>query len=130
MKAESYRGMMAEINVTPLVDVMLVLLIVFMVAAPMLEHERGIDVILPQASTSQPGAGQEALSITLTKEHVIQFQGQVVTIKELRRQLGSQAKQPVMIRADRSAYVSRLVELWDMCRDLGFRQVQIATMSQ
>ncbi len=38
--------------------------------------------------------------------------------------------QPILIRADRSADVSRLVELWDLCRDAGFHEVRIATMTE
>ncbi len=117
----------SDINVTPFVDVMLVLLIVFMVAAPLLEQ--GIDVVLPPAVTSRQvnGAG---LSITLTKEHVVYFNNGIVTLDELRQQLQGAPRRPILIRADRNAYVDRLVELWDLCRDVGFKEIHIATMSE
>jgi biopolymer transport protein ExbD len=68
--------------------------------------------------------------ITLTKEHLVYFNEHVVTLKELRQKLKASAHQPVLIRADRNAYVSRLVELWDLCRDVGLREVHIATISE
>ena len=119
---------MAEINITPVVDVMLVLLVIFMVAAPMLD--KGISVSLPKMATSQKVQGS-GLSITLTKDHLIYFNNHVVTLKELRHTLaGESHAQPVAIRADGNAYVSRLMELWDLCRDVGFREIRILTLSQ
>ena len=92
MRAEGQRTPLAEINVTPFVDVMLVLLIIFMVAAPLLDQ--GINVTLPKASTSEQ-LGGSGLSITLTKEHVVYFNREVVTLKELRRKLkAAPANQP------------------------------------
>ncbi len=128
MRAEGHRAPLAEINVTPFVDVMLVLLIIFMAAAPLLD--RGINVTLPKASTGEQ-LGGSGLSITLTKEHVVYFNREVVTLKELRRKLkAAPPNQPVLIRADRSAYVNRLVELWDLCRDVGFHEIHIATLTE
>ena len=127
MRATGRSAAFADINVTPLVDVMLVLLIIFMVAAPLLDQ--GINVALPKATTGSH-VGARGLSITLTKEHVIYFNEQVVTVKELRQQLAHAPRQTILIRADRSAYVSRLVELWDLCRDVGFQEIHIATMSE
>ena len=126
MKAAAGRTF-SDINVTPLVDVMLVLLIIFMVAAPLLDQ--GIEVALPPAVTSQR-LGGSGLSITLTREHVLYFNNQVVTLKQLRQQLSGLKHQPIQIRADRNAYVSRLVELWDLCRDVGFKEIHIATMTE
>ena len=128
MRATAHRTPLSEINVTPLVDVMLVLLIIFMVAAPLLEQ--GIKVALPKAATGGPLSGA-GISLTLTKEHLVYFNREAVTLKELRQRLEAARRgQPVLIQADRSAYVSRLVELWDLCRDLGFQEVHIATMTE
>ncbi len=128
MRTDHYRGAMSEINVTPFVDVMLVLLIIFMVAAPLLQQ--GFDVSLPKAATGQrmshPSSG---LVITLTKDHIIYFDEQVVTIKELTNYLKhAQAGTPVMIRADRFAYVDKLIQIWDLCRETGLSKVHIATL--
>ena len=106
---------------------MLVLLIIFMVAAPLLDQ--GIHVVLPKAVTSQKTSGG-GMTITLTKDHVVYFDNHVVTLKELRQELGHSAHQSMLIRADRSAYVSRLVELWELCRDVGFSDIHIATISE
>ena len=127
MKSARRGPAFSDINVTPLVDVMLVLLIVFMVAAPLLGQ--GIDVALPPAATSRQISGP-GLSVTLTKEHLVYLNDQVVTLKALRRQLAGSTRQPILIRADRNAYVNRLVELWDLCRDVGFKEIHIATLSE
>ena len=128
MRNDQPRALVSDINVTPLVDVMLVLLIIFMVAAPLLDE--GISVALPRAVTGQ-GVGAETVSVTLTKEHLVYFKDAPVTLKELRAQLTKiDRHRPVLIRADQAAYVSRLVELWDLCRDAGFREVQIATVNE
>ena len=128
MKAAAGRTPLAEINVTPLVDVTLVLLIIFMVAAPLLDQ--GINVALPKAGTSQQLSGS-GLSITLSKEHVIYFNREIMTLSELRRGLaGLPHDQPMLIRADRNAYVNKLVELWDLCREAGFHEIHIATMTE
>ena len=127
MRISAPRTPLSEINVTPFVDVMLVLLVIFMVAAPLLD--RGINVSLPKAATGQRVSGA-GLTITLTKEHIIYFQNEVVTLKELRRKLTELGTtQPILIRSDQSAYVRRLVELWDLCRDSGFREIHIATLT-
>ncbi len=128
MKIETRRSLLSEINVTPLVDVMLVLLIIFMVAAPLLRQ--GFNVTLPRAATGKRAPGTD-LVITLTKEHVIYFHDEVVTLAQLRQKLARfGSAQPVFIRADRYAYVNHLIELWDLCRDVGYKEVHIATLSE
>ena len=127
-KLGSHHTAMSEINVTPMVDVMLVLLIIFMVTAPLLQQ--GFDVHLPKAATSQEfHEGSAGVAITLTKDHVIYWNDQVVSMKELRDKLKhAQRGAPVSIHSDRYAYVDKLIELWDLCREMGFREVHIATL--
>jgi biopolymer transport protein ExbD len=119
---------MAEINVTPLVDVMLVLLIIFMVTAPLLEQ--GIDVRLPKASTAK-ATGSSGLVITLNKEHLIYLDGELVTLNELKAKLSrASSSTSILIRADRYAYVDKLIALWDLCRAAGISSVHIATLPE
>ncbi len=126
MRTDVPRIAMSEINVTPVVDVMLVLLIIFMVTAPLMQQ--GFEVVLPKASTGKQ-VTPSGLTITLTKDHVLYWEDEVVTLRELREKLKHAGNtQPVLIRSDRYAYVTKLIELWDLCREMGFRQVHIATL--
>jgi biopolymer transport protein TolR len=92
------RRVMADINVTPLVDVMLVLLIIFMVTAPMLTQ--GVDVNLPQASAKAMRSDEERLVLTVDANSRI-FLGKVPI--EFNR-LGGALKQIAAQRADRQVY--------------------------
>ena len=132
MMSDRSRGAMSEINVTPLVDVMLVLLIIFMVTAPMLQQGIDVNVTLPKAKASEgSSSGRKPLVITLTREHLVYVDKELMTLKELRSTLTrSQGETPVLIRADRYAYVDKLIELWDLCRQAGLREVRIATLPE
>lgn len=129
MRTHSRWAPVSDINVTPMVDVMLVLLVIFMVSAPFMDQ--GISVALPRAATGQEVGGSSDLEIVLTKEHVIYVDKEVLTLEELRGRLhDTDRARPVLIRADERAYVSRLVELWDACREFGFREIHIATTTE
>ena len=128
LRTDSRRVALSDINITPVVDVMLVLLIIFMVAAPMMRE--GIRVTLPAAVTSRQVEGSGVV-ISLTKEHVIYLDEEVITMKELRRKLSRLDRSAsVLIQADRHAYVNKLMELWDLCRDVGLSEIHIATLSE
>src|ERR1700751_341030 len=73
-------GAMAEINIIPLVDVVLVLLLIFMLTAPMMY--RGIDVNLPKSS-GKPTAVEERLVLTLTKEQTVYLNDKAVALAAL-----------------------------------------------
>ena len=69
--------------------------------------------------------------ITLTKDHVLYWDEEVTSLKELRAYLKEAGgDKPVLLRADRHAYVSKLIEIWDLCRDTGYREVHIATIAE
>ncbi|MFZ1614199.1 MAG: biopolymer transporter ExbD, partial [Holophaga sp.] len=84
----SKRGQMADINMTPMIDVMLVLLIIFMVAAPMLTT--GVDVNLPESRTGK-SLESEALVVTLVRDGRIEFEKGFVREEQLKRQLKQKA---------------------------------------
>ena len=84
------KGMVSEINVTPLVDVMLVLLIIFMVTAPMMTQ--GVDVKLPESSAPAIPSDDERLVVTITQDRKIYINDNLV---ELGR-TGIQARAPLL----------------------------------
>jgi len=117
------------VDIAPLIDVVFLQLIYFMLTSSFVLHP-GIRISLPKAVSSQRISASNIV-ITLSKEHLIYWDEQVVTMKELRRrlkQLGGD--KPVLIRADKHAYVDKLIALWDLCRDAGYHEIHIATLSE
>ena len=117
------------VDIAPMIDVVFQQLIYFMLTSSFVLSP-GIRISLPKAMTSQRMAVSN-LVISLTKEHVIYWEDQIVTLKELRKRLKhAGGDKPVLIRADKHAYVDKLIELWDLCRDAGYKEVHIATLSE
>jgi biopolymer transport protein ExbD len=117
------------VDIAPMIDVVFQQLIYFLLTSSFVLSP-GIRVTLPKAATSR-SLSAPTLVITLTKDHVIYWEEEVVTLKELRARLArGGAGKPVLIRADRHAYVDKLIELWDLCRDSGHQEVHIATLSE
>jgi biopolymer transport protein TolR len=98
------RGLVADINVTPLVDVMLVLLIIFMVTAPMMTQ--GLEVELPEATTKALRQQEEPLVVTIKKEGDVYLKKERVTSLSLQQQLRDMPpevkKQGIFLRADKN----------------------------
>jgi biopolymer transport protein TolR len=121
---------MADINMTPMIDVMLVLLIIFMVAAPMLTT--GVDVNLPESRTGR-NLDSEALTVTLSRDGRIEFEKKFITegvLKKLLRERASRnRKRPVMVRADHNIPYGRVIAVVDAIREAGFSQVGFVTQA-
>ena len=119
---------MPEINVTPLVDVMLVLLIVFMITAPMLSA--GLKVDLPQAKTAEPLEPKQPVVITSTKEGEMTVGDQSVAREEIaaevRKLLGGEDRH-VHLRGDRDVAYGEIVAVMDHLAANGI--VKIALLS-
>ncbi len=115
-----------QINLTPLIDVILMLLIFFILSSS-LTPQSGINVKLPKAITSDT-IKEENLTITVTSENVIYLDNKIITFKELRRELRKNINKnrPVLIKADRRSSLGRIVDIWDLCRELGIEKINIA----
>ncbi|MEL6376908.1 MAG: protein TolR, partial [Pseudomonadota bacterium] len=121
---------MAEINVTPFVDVMLVLLIIFMVAAPLMTV--GVPVELPRtAASALPGEEEEPLTVTLTSEGVVMIQTTEVARNSLVNQLRAIAAERdstrVFLRADGAVPYSEVMLVMGALNRGGFNNIGLVT---
>jgi biopolymer transport protein ExbD len=118
-------GAITGINVTPLVDVTLVVLIIFMATAPMIAR-RAIKLDLPKAAQHEKIA-TDALSVALDGKRQLTLSGKPVTAEQLKRALtiaiGSNAAQPVTVSADRALPYGEVATLLDDIRSAGVRKV-------
>ncbi len=117
-------GSIAEINVTPLVDVMLVLLIIFMITAPMMQS--GIEVALPQAETASNPA-ETRLVLTIDKDGYIYFNNKVINVNLLEDYLKAYfkgaEKKVIFLKADRSLPYGKVIEVLDIVKKAGIEVV-------
>ena len=121
---------MAEINVTPFVDVMLVLLIIFMVAAPLLTV--GVPVELPKtAAGALPAPQEEPLTVTVTSDGAVQIQTTDVPREELISRLRGiateRASDRVFLRADGRVPYSAVMEIMGALNAGGFSNIGLVT---
>jgi biopolymer transport protein TolR len=122
---------MAEINVTPLVDVMLVLLIIFMVAAPLMTV--GVPVDLPKTNAAALNQEQEPLTITVNPEGKIFLQETEVQTENLVPQLQAimqnqapgQPERRIFVRGDRAIAYGRIMEVMGIVSSAGFSRVAL-----
>ena len=129
-RKRSSNRLMAEINVTPFVDVMLVLLIIFMVAAPLLTV--GISVELPKtAATPLPNEQEEPLTITLTGTGVIWLQKTEITFDKLNSKLKSilveRSNDKIFLRADGANSYETVMKLMGALNNAGFNNIGLVT---
>jgi biopolymer transport protein ExbD len=119
----------AEINMTPLIDVMLVLLIVFMVSSTA-ALESGMDIELPKTALTNEKKEAEILVISLGKDGNVAVQGKKVKPSDITRQIASDLKtlktDSVILEGDTGANLGRAVELMDMAKVAGAKNFSIA----
>jgi len=125
---------LAEINVVPLVDVMLVLLIIFIVTAPMIQ--RGIDVNLPVAQRAQAISGEriEVIVPAEYRQNHIVYLGSDPIRKELlqervRQKMETAAQKDVFLRGDSGVSLGEVVEVTDLLKAAGVEHVGLVTKS-
>jgi biopolymer transport protein TolR len=120
---------LAEINVTPLVDVMLVLLIIFMVTAPMLAA--GVKLDLPHAASATPVPPKPPLIVTVTKEGKALVGATEAPLNDLpevvREKLNGDLSGPVYVRGDRNAIYGQVIAAIDALAMAGVAKVVVLT---
>ena len=121
---------MAEINVTPFVDVMLVLLIIFMVAAPLMTV--GVPVELPKtAANALPSEQEEPLTVTITADGVVMLQTTEIAMDELVNRLRAiaveRASTRVFLRADGAVPYATVVQVMGALNRGGFDDIGLVT---
>jgi biopolymer transport protein TolR len=119
---------LSEINVTPLVDVMLVLLIIFMITAPMMQQ--GIDINLPQEVAGNMDPSQERLVITLAKNERMYLNERRIDLPELEQALRqtSGVTREVFLRADKDIPYGLVVKLMAVIKQAGIERLGIVTI--
>ena len=124
------RQFVAEINVTPLVDVMLVLLIIFMVTAPMMTQ--GLEVDLPEATTKALKQQEEPLVVTIRKEGDVFLKKEPFSSEALLEQLASmppeQKKEGIYLRADKNVPYGVVTTTMAAIHRAGFEKIGMITV--
>ncbi len=119
---------LAEINVVPLVDVMLVLLIIFMITAPMIQ--RGVDVNLPVARRSSQIAGERifvSIPLNYRESHIVYLDQEPIRAEILgervRQKMERAASKEVFLRGDGSVRYQELMDIFDRLRGAGVEKI-------
>jgi biopolymer transport protein TolR len=123
------RGVSAEINVTPLVDVMLVLLIIFMISAPLLTV--GVPIDLPQSQAKSLEQEREPLTLSVNDKGQVFLQSTEIKIEELIDKLKAVAKQGVeeriYVRGDKKVDYGTVMKVMGRLQAAGYRKVALVT---
>ena len=125
-------GSLSEINVVPLVDVMLVLLIIFMVTAPMIQ--RGVDVNLPVARRAQPITGERVdvvIPITFRQDRMVYLGSEKIRAdvlqERVRQKMETATQKDVYVRGDGGVTLQEFAEITDMLKAAGVEHMGFVT---
>lgn len=123
---------MSEINVTPFVDVMLVLLIIFMVAAPLLTV--GVPIDLPESEAKSLEGNTEPLTISIRADGAIYLQESEIEFEDLEARLLAIAEngydERIYVRGDRDADYGSIMRVMGRMNQAGFRQIGLVTVEE
>ena len=116
-----------QLDIAPLIDVVFLLLIFFMLTSNFVVQS-GIKVHLPKAISSEV-VRSENVVVTLTGQDLLFLDEQPITINALTEKIREAARdhKTLLLNADTKASLGRVVEIWDLCRQLGVSQINIAT---
>ena len=120
---------MADTNMTPFIDVMLVLLIIFMVAAPLLSS--GVPIDLPQTKAAALNIDQKPLSVSIDDKGGVFLADQPVVVEQLPDRLKAMAKdgydERIYVRASKGVVYGRVAEIMSIVTSAGYKKVALVT---
>ncbi len=126
------RALVSEINVTPMVDVMLVLLIIFMVAAPMMTV--GVPIDLPQTQAQAMNTDTQPITVSVNGKGEIYLQETVIPIEEVVPKLEAIAKtgykERIFVRADTTAAYGTVMQVMARISTAGFTNIGLVTLQE
>jgi biopolymer transport protein TolR len=126
---KSSKGPLAEINIIPLVDVMLVLLIIFMIAAPMMQQ--GLPIELPKVTAKPLPSKDDVQIISITKAHEIVLNSKKLDIKDLKAGIEllftNKSNKEIFLKADAAVPYGFIVSCMGIIREAGVEKVNIVT---
>lgn len=128
-KRRNRHAPISEINMTPMVDVMLVLLIIFMVAAPMLTT--GVPIELPEAQAAALASNSEPLSISVGTDGKIYIQEAEIAFEDLSEKLKALSKngfkEKIFVRGDKSVAYGEFMKVIAHINDAGYKSIGLVT---
>ncbi|GAB6192429.1 protein TolR [Desulfocastanea catecholica] len=129
-RSNGRKRLVSDINVTPLVDVMLVLLIIFMVTAPMMTQ--GIDVDLPETTSKSLRQEEHPVTVTINKEGDLWINkiqtSRALMIQELEKNYSANKDQPIYIHADKNVTYGHVMTVMEDIKSVGFNKVGMITV--
>lgn len=128
VSSDSTRPTLSEINVTPLVDVVLVLLIIFMVTAPILQT--GIEVQLPRTRAAKAVDPEQRAVITISRNEILFYRSEEINFNELGNRLHDEVGVeggPIFLQADEDVRWKTIVTVVDEIRASGFEEINLVT---
>ena len=122
-------GPLSEINIIPLVDVMLVLLIVFMITAPMMQHGMNIDI--PKVTTKSLPTKDEPQILNITKDQRLVLNEKKLAVKDLKAAIqllfANKSTKEIYLRADKEVSYGFVVSCMGLIREAGVEKINIVT---
>lgn len=129
LRSNGRKRLISDINVTPLVDVMLVLLIIFMVTAPMMTQ--GLNVDLPETTSKSLRQEEKPIVITISKNGDISVNNitleRPLMVQELQKNYDANKEQPVFLRADKNVPYGNVVTVMSDIKSVGFDKIGMIT---
>jgi biopolymer transport protein ExbD len=133
LKVHEKNRIIAEMNMIPLIDVALILLIIFMVMTPFLVQSQ-LQVSLPKSSSPAAPTEENAITVQITESGAVIVEGKRISMSRLERELilrlGKSRKKAVLVQADKEVKIEKVVEALDIAKKLGAGKVGIGVMHE